>query len=190
MTTNFSDPKIQTKRWLRKVIMGAVQTWAPIFRLESLVDTISVFIGEPNDKGIGKNAGACITVDSTRRTADIRVKRNVVSEMQGEYCDTEYTPEDVVEMTIMHELLHIVMNPMSQWAYSTIEGMRNRSILENLFSQQEEVCVEHLTRVFQKIKQDIPVMGKFKGNIKYLSKDPTNPVKELKLVAAATKRGK
>jgi len=171
--SGYDDPCVSTKRWLRSVLIGAVEYWTPVLKLDAFVDQITLFICEDDDEDIGEGHGACVTADTTRRSADIRVKRGVVAAMKGEYIDGTYTPEEVAEMTLIHELLHVITHPMSQWANTTIEDMRNKKILEKLFSQQEEVCVEHLTRVFFSLKGDVRAAKKFHGVIRYLVKDPT-----------------
>jgi len=170
--SGYDDPCVSTKRWLRSVLIGAIEYWAPMLKLDAFVDQVTLFICEDDDEDIGEGHGACVSTDTTRRSTDLRVKRGVVSAMKGEYIDGEYTPEDVAEMTLIHELLHIITHPMSQWANTTIEDMRNQKILEKLFSQQEEMTVEHLTRVFFSLKGDVRAGKKFHGVIRYLTKDP------------------
>jgi len=166
------DPVLYTtKRWLRAVIMEAIHFWAPILKLESFVDQIDVFIAESDDKLIGEDSGASVVVDSTRRSASLRIKRSIVKDMWGEYIDRNYTPSEVVEATIIHELCHIIIHPMSQWAISVAENMKNNVILGNLFSREEEISVEHLTRVFHSLKEYISPDKKFRGTIKYISKE-------------------
>jgi hypothetical protein len=171
--SSYDDPCVSTKRWLRSVLIQAIHYWTPVLKLDAFIDQVSLYICEDDDDDIGEGHGARVVIDTTRRSADIRMKRGVVSAMKGEYIDGVYAPEEVVEMTLMHELLHVITHPMSQWANTTIEDMRNKKILEKLFSQQEEVCVEHLTRVFFSLKSDVGTERKFHGVIRYLSKDPT-----------------
>jgi hypothetical protein len=152
--------------------MDAVRWWAPILNLESFVDQISIYIAESNDKEMDKDDGAQCLIESSRRTADIRIKRNVVEIFKADYPHNKYSAEEIVEMTVIHELVHIFTHPMSEWAHSTIGSLRNVKVLESLFAKEEEVCVEHLTRVLFGLKEDIKVPGKYKGKIVYLTKDP------------------
>jgi hypothetical protein len=165
-----STDQVTTKRWLRKIITQAIQLWAPALKLDSFVDQISFYIADGDDPMMDALAGAEILVDSTTRTAMIKIKNNVVAKFASEYAG-EYSPTDIVEMTVIHELSHILTHPISKWAHSTIETMRNNKALENLFSEQEEIIVEHLARLFFAMKSNIEA-GKFKGKIIYLTKDP------------------
>jgi len=167
----YGDPEINTKRWLRKVIQQTLQFWAPIMNLEAFVDQIKFYITEDDDPEMGINDGAEILVDSSVRTAIMKVKRSVVQKFQGEYAGP-HTPADVVELTIVHELSHILVAPIGQWAQNTIEGMKNKASLERLLSKEEEVVVEHLARVWNSIKGQVKPARKFKGKIIYLTKDP------------------
>lgn len=171
-TTTHDDPIVSTKRWLRSHIMDAVRWWAPLLNLGSFVDQISIYIAEINDKEMNKDDGAQVGVDSSRRTADIRIKRSCVELFAADYPHNKYSAEEIVEMTVLHELIHIFTHPMSEWAHSTISNMRNVKVLESLFGKEEEVCVEHLARVLFALKDSIKDPGKYKGKIIYLSKDP------------------
>jgi len=168
------DSKYFTKRWLRAVVMRSVRFWAPVLRLDALVDCITIFITERDDKEIGKNGGACVTIDHTRRSADVRIKRNVVALMANEYPGIKM-PEEVVEMTVLHEFNHIIVNPIADWATNTIETLSNKKILGSLFEHEEERTVEHLTRVFFHLHRHKrrDSKKKFKGRIVYMTKDPT-----------------
>jgi len=167
----YGDPEINTKRWLRKVIQQTLQFWASIMNLEAFVDQIKFYIAEEGDPEMGAKDGAEILVDSSTRTATIKVKRSVVHLFQGEYAGP-YTPSDIVELTIVHELSHILVAPIGQFAQNTVDGMKNRSSLEKLLSREEEMVVEHLARVWNSIKGQIKPTRKFKGKIIYLIKDP------------------
>lgn len=171
-TTTHDDPVVTTKRWLRAHIMDAVRWWTPILNLSSFVDQISVYIAEVNDKEMGKEDGAQVCVESSRRTADIRIKRNCVELFAADYPPNKYSAEEIVEMTVLHELIHIFTHPMSEWAHSTIGNLRNVKVLESLFAKEEEVCVEHLARVLFGLRDYIKDPGKYKGKIVYLTKDP------------------
>lgn len=177
--SGFDDPQVSTKRWLRPILMQAIGYWVPVLRLEAFVDQITLYIADEDDPDIGENSGARIVIDSIRRSADVRVKRNVVAVMKGEYVDTHYTPEETAELTLLHELVHIITHPMSQWVDSTIKGMRNHKVLLDLFTQQEEIGVEHLTRAFYNLKSQIQPDKRFSGTIKYLANDPTNRIEDL-----------
>jgi hypothetical protein len=95
----------------------------------------------------------------------------VVQKFQGEYAGP-YTPQDVVELTIAHELSHILVASMGQCMQNTIETMRNKAALERHLSTSEEIVVEHLARVWNSIKGQLTPTRKFKGKIVYLTKDP------------------
>ena len=168
--TEANDPIVTTKRWLRKHMMQAARFWAPILRLDSFVDEISLFIAEKNDPDMDQEDGAFVCVDSSRRTADIKMRRSVIAFFKDDYHE-ECSPEEIVETTILHELIHIVTHPMSEWAHSTIGALDSSAVLEGLFSKEEEVCVEHLTRVLFGLKESLEDVGKFKGKIIYLAKD-------------------
>lgn len=161
---------VTTKRWLRKIITQAIQRWAPILKLDSFVDEISFYITDANDPLMDGVAGAEILIDSSTRTATMKIKRNVVAKFTGEYAGN-FIPADIVEMTVIHELAHILTHAISRWAYSTIETMRNNKALEKLLTEQEEIIVEHLARVFFAQKDNVQ-SNKFKGKIVYLINDP------------------
>ncbi len=167
------DQKLVTsKKWLRKHITEAIHFWAAILNLDSFVSQISVFVSESSDKEMGRDDGAQISIESSRRTADMRIKRNAVELFHGDYLDGEYEPEDVIEMTVIHELCHILTHPMSEWVHNTIDALSNKGALYNLFTKEEEVAVEHLTRVLFSLKDFLETEKKFNGTIVYLTKDP------------------
>jgi hypothetical protein len=139
--------------------------------LEAFVDQIKFYITEDDDPEMAPNDGAEILVDSSTRTATMKVKRTVVQKFQGEYAGP-HTPFDIVEMTIVHELSHILVAPVGQFAQNTVDGMKNKSSLEKLLSREEEMVVEHLARVWSSIKSQVKPTRKFKGKIIYLTKDP------------------
>lgn len=167
----YGDPEVSSKRWLRRVIQQSIHFWAPIMNLEAFVDQIKFFITEEDDPQMGPNDGAEILVDSSTRTATMKIKRSVVQKFQGEYVGP-YTPKDVVELTIVHELSHILVAPMGQYTQDTIECMKNKAALERHFSVQEEKVVEHLARIWSSIKEQVRPTKRFKGKIVYLTKDP------------------
>jgi len=167
----YGDPTITTKRWLRKVIQQTLQFWAPIMGLEVYVDQIRFYITEEEDPEMEPKDGAEILVDTSTRTATMKIKRSVVQKFQGEYAGP-HTPRDIVESVIVHELSHILTAPMGQWAQSTIDSMKNKAVLESLLSKEEEVVVEHLARVWCSIKSQLTPTRKFKGKIIYLTEDP------------------
>jgi hypothetical protein len=167
----YGDPEITTKRWLRKVIQQAINFWAPIMNLEAYVDQIKFYITEEGDPEMGPRDGAEVLVDSSTRTATMKVKRSVVQKFQGEYAGP-YTPLDVVELTIAHELSHILISPMAQYVSNTIDTMKNRVALERHLSTSEEVVVEHLARIWNSIKGQLTPARRFKGKIVYLTQDP------------------
>lgn len=168
--TTHDDPVVKTKKWLRSQTMDAVRWWAPMLRLGAFVDTISVYITKPDDKEMSEDEVAQVTIESSRRTADIRIKQNCVASFASDYANEDYSAEEIVEMTIIHELCHVFTNPMSEWAHSSMTG--NVDVLTALFAKEEEVCVEHLTRVLFGLKDYIKDPGTFKGKIVYLAKDP------------------
>lgn len=168
----FSDPAITTKRWLKGIIKHSIQFWAPILKLNSFVDEIAFYITESNDSNMDADDGAEIIISSSTRTATMKIKRNVAKKFAGEYHNSPYTPADVVEMTIIHELCHILTHPMSQWVHNTIEPMRSGSLLAKNFTEQEEISVEHTARVLFALRDYIESYKKFKGKIVYLTKDP------------------
>lgn len=170
-SATYGDPEITTKRWLRSVIQQALHFWAPIMNLEAYVDQIKFYITEEEDPEMGLKDGAEILMDTSTRTATMKVKRSVVQKFQGEYAGP-YTPKDVVELTIVHELSHILVAPMGQWAQTIVDTMKNRTALERHLSKEEEVVVEHLARVWSSIKGQLQPTRKFKGKIVYLTKDP------------------
>jgi len=170
-TATYGDPEITTKRWLRKVIQQAINFWAPIMNLEAYVDQIKFYITEEGDPGMEPNDGAEVLVASSVRTATMKIKRSIVQKFQGEYAGP-YTPLDIVENVIVHELSHILTAPMGQWVQTTIESMKNKSALERHFSKEEEVVVEHLARIWSSIKGQLTPTRKFKGKIVYLTQDP------------------
>jgi hypothetical protein len=170
-TATYGDPEITTKRWLRRVIQQVINFWAPIMNLEAYVDQIKFYITEESDLEMAPKDGAEILVDSSIRTATMKIKRSVVQKFQGEYAGP-YTPMDVVELIIVHELSHILVSPMGQYTQSTIESMKNKIALEKLFSREEENVVEHLARIWNSIKGQLTPTRKFKGKIVYLTKDP------------------
>ena len=169
---DFDDSQIMTKRWLRHIIREALKFWAPILKLSAYVDEIAFYITEANDSNLNSEDGACITISSSTRTATIKIKRTAVKKFAGEYRKTHYSPADVVEMTVIHELCHILTHPMSQWAHNTMESMRSGKVLEKNFEEQEEISVEHMTRALFALKDYIEPQKKFKGKIVYLTKDP------------------
>lgn len=170
--SNHSDNVTCTKRWLRGVVVRATRFWAPLLQLDARVDSITLFIAPVDDPVIGDNGGACVIMDKTRRSAHIRIKQNVVYLMQNEYPNVT-DPAEVVEMTVLHELNHIITNLISDWVFSTIQSMSSKKVLDSLFEQEEEQVVEHLTRAwffaFKDNKENSS--KKFKGKIIYLSKD-------------------
>lgn len=168
---DYDQKLVTSKRWLRKHITEAIHFWATILHLDSFVGQISVFVAEATDKEMDKDDGAQILIDSSRRTADIRIKRNAVELFHGDYLDGEYEPEDVIEMTVIHELCHILTHPMSEWAHNTIDSLRNRGALSNLFTKEEEVSVEHLARILFSLRDYLEPERKFNGTIVYLTKD-------------------
>lgn len=165
-----NDPRVVTKRWLRSILKQAISYWASILKLESIVDEITFYIAEDEDPLMDAEAGAEVLVASSTRTATIKFKRGLVRKFAGEY-QGQFTPENIVEMTVLHELCHIITHPMSKWTHSTIEAMRNKGVLETHFTELEEAAVEHLTRVFFNMKETVP-SAKFKGKIGYLIVDP------------------
>jgi len=170
LASDVNDPRVVTKRWLRSVLKQAITYWASVMKLESIVDEITFYITEDDDPGMDIDAGAEVLVASSTRTATIKFKRGVVRKFAGEY-QGQFSPENVAEMTVLHELCHIITHPMSKWTHSTIESMRNKGALEKHFVELEEAAVEHLTRVFFSMKESIP-SAKFKGKVGYLIKDP------------------
>lgn len=173
IVVDYDQKLVTSKRWLRKHIMEALNFWAAVLHLDSFVNQISILVVEANDKEMEKDNGAEISIDSSRRSADIRIKRNAVDLFHGDYLDGEYEPEDVIEMTVIHELCHILTHPMSEWAHNTIDSLRNRGALSNLFTKEEEVAVEHLTRVLFSLRDYLEPEKRFKGTIRYLTKDPS-----------------
>jgi hypothetical protein len=170
-TATYGDPEITTKRWLRRVIQQALRFWAPIMNLEAYVDQIKFYIAEEDDSEMAPKDGAEILVDSSTRTATLKIKRSVVQKFQGEYAGP-YTPQDVVESVIVHELSHILTAPISQWAQTTIDALHNKAVLEQHLTKEEEVIVEHLARIWSSIKTQVSSTRKFRGKIVYLTKDP------------------
>jgi len=168
----FDDPRVATKLWLRGVIKEALKFWAPILKLEAFVDEITFYITEDDDSKLNNEDGACVCISSSTRTATIKLKRTVVKKFAGEYHKTSLSPADIVEMTVIHELCHILTHPMSQWAHNTIEPMRNSKVLEKNFDEQEEISVEHMARMLFALRDHIKPQKKFKGKIVYLTKDP------------------
>ena len=168
--TTHDDPVVKTKRWLKAQVMDAIRWWAPVLRLSSFVDVISVYITKPDDKDMSDDEVAQVSIESSRRTADIRIKQDCVASFASDYVNEGYSAEEIVEMTILHELIHIFTNPMSEWAHSSMTG--NVDVMTALFAKEEEVCVEHLTRVLFGLKDNIKDPGTFKGKIVYLAKDP------------------
>ena len=101
----------------------------------------------------------------------MKIKRTVAHKFAGEY-HGEYSPTDIVEMAIIHELCHVITHPMSQWVHNTITSMRIYTALEKHFIEQEEISVEHLARILFGMKDFIEPSKKFAGKIVYLTKDP------------------
>lgn len=175
VTIDLNDPEIKTKRWLKGVIRETLLFWAPTMSLDSFVNQIYFYITENSDEKMDRDDGAEIYVDSTTRTATIRIKKGVVHKFAGEY-HGDFTARDIVEMTIIHELCHVLVHPMSKWTHSTIESMASRGALVKHFIDEEEVSVEHMARVFFSLKKILKKgrkgSPKFKGKIIYLTKDP------------------
>lgn len=158
-----SDDK-QSKSWIRAEIMQALRFWAPILELNSFVDHIIV---EMDHDAKDDEYAACVQIDTTTRTATITVSRDIVACYSDRYPDIQ-DPSDIISMIMLHECLHIITHPMSNWASTAVDGSsRESSLLANFFEAQEETTVEHLTRVFFSVRDYLETPSKFKGKLIY-----------------------
>ena len=154
---------------MKPLIQQSLNFWASILSLDSFVDTITFRIIDAPKKSDPEEEhlySACVVMDTTTRTAEIVLKNNIVEVYKDEYTFVK-EPEDVVDMAILHECIHIVAHPMSSWASTTIDNIEGKEVLAKLFEQEEEQTVEHLTRVFYSFR-DCFGPYRFKGKVVYV----------------------